>query len=849
MRAARAARILRMVALGLSVGTVSALGALARAQGTLEGHHAADLVDQAQYAAVHSDQLYTHDGDNRFLAPEHDLARNNIAARLAGYGLDSTSEPFDYWGYSGYNVIGELPGTTRPNEVYIIGAHYDSFSFDGLAPGADDNATGVAAVLEIARLVSQWDSQATIRFIAFDLEEWGLIGSGAYVAAHYTDDIRGMLSLDMLAFRLGEQSWAVVGGRPQSSDVKAALIAALADYAGVVGVDVGEADYSDHAPFEDWGFHAAVLDEYDIFQNPYFHSQLDSVETSGYIDYAYATALTRGVMGWLVDAAGVTPRHPAGDMNCDATVDTADVNPFVLALTDPAGYAAAYPDCHWANADFNGDNEVNFADINPFVVVLLAPCQGPQAVAELWTADAPQDVLGTTVAISGNVVAMGSNAENVGSSSGPVLVFEQEAGVWTQAAQLTSPSGSPDDFFGRAVAIDGTTLLVGASGDSEVAPYAGAVYVFERVGPGAPEWTQMAKLTASDGAAVDGFGQAIAIRGDRAIIGATNVDAAGFDRGAAYVFDRVDGVWAQTVRLTAADGMDYDLFGFSVAVDGSTAVVGAIDHNGERGAAYVFEETPGGWTQVAELAASDGLAADRLGYSVAVDDDTAVAAAYRPANGFGRTMAYVYERTGGAWAQSARLGTWSHTLGAAVALDGQTILVGRDDGNLPSQTGVAYVFQPVAGAWTLVNQLQAWDGGGGERFGSAVALSGNTAVVGAMQHMGPAGGSGAAYVFGLTGDGVPWIAQQPTDQSAAAGASATLSVTAVGPGELRYQWRKDGRLLLDGGHFSGTNMATLTIDPVGSEDAGVYTAVIRSLCGSITSDPATLTVQVPAVAK
>jgi hypothetical protein len=96
---------------------------------------------------------------------------------------------------------------------------------------------------------------------------------------------------------------------------------------------------------------------------------------------------------------------------------------------------------------------------------------------------------------------------------------------------------------------------------------------------------------------------------------------------------------------------------------------------------------------------------------------------------------------------------------------------------------------------------------------------------------------------------VPWIAQQPADQSAAAGASATLSVTAVGPGELRYQWRKDGRLLLDGGHISGATSAILTIDPVGSEDAGVYTAVIRSLCGSVISDPATLTVQVPGVAR
>jgi hypothetical protein len=840
MRTKTDARSVRTAALVLGVGLASALGTMAYAQGSLEGHHAADLVDQAHYAAVHSDQLYTHSGDNRAEGAEHNLARDNIAARFTQYGLITTVEPFNYWGYNGYNVVGEFLGTTRPNDIYIIGAHYDSMTLEWVGgPGADDNATGTAAVLEIARLVSQWQSGATIRFIAFDLEEWGLFGSEAYASAHHTDNIRGMLSPDMLAFRLSPHNRAIVGGRTQSSDVKAALIAALGNYAGIEATDVGEADYSDHASFEDWGFHAAVLDEYDIFSNPNYHSQQDSVETPDYIDYAYATALTRGMMGWLVDAAGVTPEHPAGDMNCDATVDTADINPFVQALSDPAGFALAFPDCHLSNADCNGDGHVDFADINPFMAKFYAPCSGPQALAKLWTADAPEDYLGTSVALSGNVAAVGSNADGFGRLSGTVLVCESQGGTWTQTASLTSPIGSPDDLFGRTVALDGTTLLVGAAGDSETALYAGAVYVFELVGG---TWTQTGKLTASDGAAMDAFGQAVALSGDTAVIGAPGADGTGFDQGAAYVFWRVDGGWTERTKLTAADAADYDMFGFSVAIDPYTAVVGAIYHTGGRGAAYVFQEAPGGWCQVAELTAAGGVPDDQLGYAVAVDGNTVVAAAYHPSNGFGRTMAYVFEYVNPVWVERTRLGPWGHTFGASVAMDGQTILVGRDGGDLPAGAGVTYLFQPVNGQWTQVHELQAWDGFATGWFGSAVALSGGSALVGALFQFEPPADYGAAYIFQLNGDGVPWVAEQPADQTVATGESATLSVVAVGPAELSYRWRKDGHRLVDDGHISGVTTATLTINPVGSEDAGVYEVLVSSLCGSVTSAPATLTV-------
>ena len=146
---------------------------------------------------------------------------------------------------------------------------------------------------------------------------------------------------------------------------------------------------------------------------------------------------------------------------------------------------------------------------------------------------------------------------------------------------------------------------------------------------------QEAKLTASDGAASDNFGYSVAVAGDTAVVGAWGDDAKGSASGSAYVFVKPAAGWAtgtQTAKLTAADGAANDQFGYSVAVDGDTAVVGANfdDHNAsDSGSAYVFTRgESGGWSQATKLTASDGAANDQFGHSVAVAGDTAVVGAH-----------------------------------------------------------------------------------------------------------------------------------------------------------------------------------------------------------------------------
>ncbi|MCG3126895.1 MAG: hypothetical protein CHACPFDD_01750 [Phycisphaerae bacterium] len=341
----------------------------ALAQSTPAGSYAASLVDEAEYTYVHSEMLYTHDGDNRGYGAEHNLARANIQSLFQSFGLTTTLESFRYNSVTYYNVVGVHTGTTAPSQVYIIGGHFDSVN----NPGADDNASGVAGVIEAARLLSQWPSDATIRFIAFDREEQGLIGSDAYATAHAADDIRGMISMDMIAYRGSSGDRARIYGRTASNPLKNALSAALTSYGGLTVTLGGEFDASDHAPFEWQGFDACCLIEYAWSSNPNYHTQDDSVDTPNYINYPYAADMTRGVVGWLVDAAGATPDFPLGDCNGDYSVDGFDVDPFVLLLTDPAEYAVQYPEIDpLMVGDCNVDGSINGFDVDAFVALLGA---------------------------------------------------------------------------------------------------------------------------------------------------------------------------------------------------------------------------------------------------------------------------------------------------------------------------------------------------------------------------------------------------------------------------------------------------------------------------------------------
>jgi hypothetical protein len=261
-------------------------------------------VTEANYTHILQDLLYTHTGDNRGYGVQHDLARNNIQSYFESLGLTTTLEAFTYSSATYYNVVATKTGTTRPNDVYVVGAHYDSVN----NPGADDNASGTAAVMEIARVLSSYEFDATLRFVAFDREEQGLKGSYAYVAAHSSDHILGMVNLDMIAYNPIGSSYNTVAlfDRVSGGSMKPNLAAAIASYApGITSVDAGQIWGSDHSPFEEAGFDAALIIEYNHSSNPNYHRATDAVETAGYLDYTYATQLTRAAAGYLASAAGL----------------------------------------------------------------------------------------------------------------------------------------------------------------------------------------------------------------------------------------------------------------------------------------------------------------------------------------------------------------------------------------------------------------------------------------------------------------------------------------------------------------------------------------------------------------
>jgi hypothetical protein len=382
--------------------------------------------------------------------------------------------------------------------------------------------------------------------------------------------------------------------------------------------------------------------------------------------------------------------------------------------------------------------------------------------AELYAWDAGAgDWLGWSVALSGDTAVVGAPFHDTSgkSNAGAAYVFTRTGGVWTAPLQLAAGDGAAGDQFGSSVAVSGDTALVGAQmhGTGGTAA-AGAAYVFTRSGG---SWTQQAKLTALVPAAYDFFGEVVALSSDTALVGASNHTVVGADgAGAAYVFTRSGGSWTQQQRLTAAAPAAGDLFGDAVALSGDTALVGAPYHDAagapEVGAAYVFTRSGGSWTQQAELSASDAAGQDQFGVAVALSGDTALVGALNHDSGGVENAgaAYVFTRSGASWTQQATLtaadGAAQDDLGFSVALSGERALVGSfgHDATGLEHAGAAYVFTRSGGSWTQQATLTAVDGAAEDWFGVSVALSGGTALVGAPFHdTARKSVSGAAYAF------------------------------------------------------------------------------------------------------
>ena len=365
-----------------------------------------------------------------------------------------------------------------------------------------------------------------------------------------------------------------------------------------------------------------------------------------------------------------------------------------------------------------------------------------QAYLKASNAEA-DDEFGYSVSVSGDTLVVGAYQEdssaagvngnqtdNSADGSGAAYVFTRSGGVWSQQAYLKASNAEAGDYFGKAVAISGDTVVVGAYNEDSNATGvdgdqadnsmygSGAAYVFTRSGG---VWSQQAYLKASNTGIYDHFGNSVAVSGDTLAVGADDEDssATGVDgnqgdnsadeSGAAYVFTRSGGVWSQQAYLKASNTESEDYFGESVAISGDTVVVGADGEdssatgvNGNQGdnsaddsgAAYVFTRSGGTWSQQVYLKASNAEADDWFGESVAISDDTLAVGAHNEDSN-------------------------------ATGVDG------NQADNSAVLSGAAYVFTRDTGLWSQQAYLKASNTGGVDHFGRSVAISGGALAVGA----------------------------------------------------------------------------------------------------------------------
>jgi hypothetical protein len=354
---------------------------------------------------------------------------------------------------------------------------------------------------------------------------------------------------------------------------------------------------------------------------------------------------------------------------------------------------------------------------------------------------------GASVAISGDTVVIGAPAESSAAAgidgnqaghgnldSGAAYVFVRVDGTWSQEAYVKASNAREAAEFGASVAIDGDTMVVGATGEASAVPgwtatpelpeppRTGAAYVFVRA---AGAWSEQATLKASNAESLDGFGHAVAIAGDTIVVGAPFEDSAAIgvdgdasdntsdDQGAVYAFVRTDRTWSQQVYLKPIASTGGAWFGYSVGLAGDTVVVGAPQQHTvppgveptpetlrySSGAAHVFARRHGAWAAQAMITAANADAGDSFGWSVAMSERAIVVGAPfedgaasgihgDPANDSAESAGacYVFVRSDGSWSQAAYLKpsntetasliTHNDTFGWNVAISDDTIVAG-----------------------------------------------------------------------------------------------------------------------------------------------------------------------------
>ncbi|MBI2336941.1 MAG: FG-GAP repeat protein [Deltaproteobacteria bacterium] len=356
---------------------------------------------------------------------------------------------------------------------------------------------------------------------------------------------------------------------------------------------------------------------------------------------------------------------------------------------------------------------------------------------------AAYDTFGFEIAINQNQLWVGAPRLGQGEAGlGSVYVFSYQDGAWVKTQKLVAMDGEASDYFGDSIFIHENIALVGAP-KAKIGGAAdqGAVYVFTYQ-QGA--WSQTQKLIALDGAAGDRLGNFVFTDGHTIMIGSPLADVGGnTDQGAVYVFAYQQGAWSQTQKLTVLDGAAGDQLGSSVKIHSKTALISAftadVEGRVDRGATYVFNENNGMWVQSQKLVAVDGLDGDRFGRVMQWDGTTALLSAYFADVGGNKKQGAVYLFTyqNGNWVQTQRLvavdGAAGDLFGVRAMMKDNLILVSAPFADMNSNVnqGAVYVYSNQTGIWAQMQKITASDGNYNDRFGGGLALEGFNLLVGA----------------------------------------------------------------------------------------------------------------------
>jgi len=398
---------------------------------------------------------------------------------------------------------------------------------------------------------------------------------------------------------------------------------------------------------------------------------------------------------------------------------------------------------------------------------LSAQCEFSEDQKFVPADSAPGDIYGGAVGISGDWLFNMSEWDDInGFNSGSAYIYRWNGTSWDFTQKIDPLDGMAGDNFGRSVAVQGTTALIGTHWDDTVegGVNAGSAYIYKFDGS---TWNQARKLVPFDSNPGSTFGNACAIDGNFLAVTSWRDNPSGNDSGSVYVW-RFDGVeWLFDQKLVASDGASLDQFGRGVWISGNAMVIGAWrnDDDGiDSGCAYVFRYNGVDWVEEQKLRASDAEAGDNFGFSVSIDDDEILVGSHledsaAPDAG----AAYFFRYNGSSWVEAQKVtvsdASAANRAGFAVALqNGTAIVSAHQHFDSPfTGPGAAYVFRDIGGVWTEEQKLVASDGVDGDVFSFHLALDADNVVVGAWRANNDAG---ASYVFDIArndfnDDGIP----------------------------------------------------------------------------------------------